>query len=391
MKVRRWVLTGQRRADIGQENPRTRIHFSASLRAECHRQSEIVMNLASRKETILASRVLRIVDALRLLGLDVVALSVEAGLDLRKLTQPGERCQVDTVRALWEVAVRTSGNEDVGLLAACVCHPAGLDLLEYAMMSCPTLGCAIDLVVRYSRIADDSIDYLCLEQAEGLRVVFGFDVGQRPAPRQNVEFAMLASLNFCRWIVGGKLTPLRVWLTHCAPIDPGAHQTAFQCQITFGAPFNGILLSHTDLELCLLTHNAQLAQLLERWVEENVAWLDQGQNTTRTSAQIRNELPFGEPNRKQVAKALYMSNSTLGRRLRAEGSTFHQLLDSVRKEIAVGYLGESDMSLVEIASLLGYSEQSSLARATRRWFNKTPRALRAELRQLRTADVAGDD
>jgi AraC-like DNA-binding protein len=67
-----------------------------------------------------------------------------------------------------------------------------------------------------------------------------------------------------------------------------------------------------------------------------------------------------------------MHERTVQRRLREEGTSHEALLDSMRKEHALRYLMRADISIAEVAYLLGYSDTSAFHRAFRRWTRKTP-------------------
>ena len=74
----------------------------------------------------------------------------------------------------------------------------------------------------------------------------------------------------------------------------------------------------------------------------------------------------------QVARLLSMHHRTLSRRLKAEGTTFQQLLDEVRFEAACQLLDTARIPITEIAVSLGYAETSAFSRAFRRWSGATP-------------------
>ncbi|MFG2551150.1 helix-turn-helix transcriptional regulator [Streptomyces sp. NPDC048581] len=78
----------------------------------------------------------------------------------------------------------------------------------------------------------------------------------------------------------------------------------------------------------------------------------------------------------EVARFLALHPRTLQRRLAEEGAGFDQLRDEALRELAHQYLTESSLSMSHVALALGFSEQSALTRACRRWFGKTPTAIR---------------
>ena len=78
----------------------------------------------------------------------------------------------------------------------------------------------------------------------------------------------------------------------------------------------------------------------------------------------------------QVAGMLALHPRTLQRRLAEEGTGFDHLRDEALRERAHQYLTESSLAMSHVALALGFSEQSALTRACKRWFGQTPTALR---------------
>jgi AraC-like DNA-binding protein len=93
-------------------------------------------------------------------------------------------------------------------------------------------------------------------------------------------------------------------------------------------------------------------------------------------AAIYAELKGGDPSLGHVARKLGTSRRSLQRKLADEGLTYALVLDDVRSTIARAYLGQRELSIAEIAYLLGFAEQSSLTRAFRRWTGMSPAEFR---------------
>ena len=74
-----------------------------------------------------------------------------------------------------------------------------------------------------------------------------------------------------------------------------------------------------------------------------------------------------------------MHPRTLQRRLRHEGTTFEEIKDETRRDLAYRYLSHPDVSLTQVTALLDYREQSALGRSVQRWFHTTPQSLRKGL------------
>ena len=88
-------------------------------------------------------------------------------------------------------------------------------------------------------------------------------------------------------------------------------------------------------------------------------------------------LPHGMARTGEIARRLGMSQRTLTRRLSSEGLTFGKVLDDLKSGLASHYLQDNDITISEIAWLLGYREVSAFTHAFKRWTGKTPREMRA--------------
>ena len=92
---------------------------------------------------------------------------------------------------------------------------------------------------------------------------------------------------------------------------------------------------------------------------------------------LREALKQGEPNVERLAKRLSLSGRTLQRRLGQLKTSFQEVLDHVRFDLARQYLKDARLDLTQIAYLLGYSELRAFDRAFRRWASKSPGDWRA--------------
>jgi AraC-like DNA-binding protein len=115
--------------------------------------------------------------------------------------------------------------------------------------------------------------------------------------------------------------------------------------------------------------DAPLLDTLARFAEQRLA-----SATEPWSTRVRDVVlaQGGRVSLARVAKSMALSPRTLQSRLDGEGTSCKQILDDVRKELALGYLERDDLSLSEIAFLLGYSEQSAFNHAFKRWTGHSP-------------------
>jgi AraC-like DNA-binding protein len=331
------------------------------------------------KQTTAAIWVKGISEMLAAEGLDVGALLAEAGIDPAALEAPAARLQTEKISRLWELAAERSGNPAIGLAQHQVARPASFDVVGYTMMSCRDLHGAFERLIRYLLILSDALTMTMSEERVGYRVTFVLLGGDRPVPRQRIEFIFVTVIGFCRWISGREVHPRAVELVYPTPADPAPYQTAFRCPVSFDAPRNSLLFARADLSAPLPTSNPVLAELHDRFAGEYLRHFDHAQTSYRAREVIIRRLPDGEPRRDQVAGELHMSERTLQRRLEEESTSFVQLLDDTRRELAEQYLGRLHLSLAQAAYLLGFADQSSFFRACRRWFDRSPAQYRNQL------------
>jgi AraC-like DNA-binding protein len=339
------------------------------------------------KRTTAAVWVKGVADMLAAEGLDVASLFAAAGIEPASLEGPGARVATEKISHLWELAVERSRNPALALAQHQVARPASFDVVGYTMMSCADLRSAFERLVRYLLILSDCLTMTTTEEGDLYRIDFVLFGGDRPIPRQRIEFIFVTVIGFCRWISRSDITPRAVDLAYSAPVDLTPYKSVFRCPVTFDAERNSLTFSRAEMNLALPTSNPRLAELHERYAGEYLRHFDHAQTSYRVREAIVRRLPDGEPRRDEVAVELCMSERTLQRRLEEEKTSFVQLLDDTRRELADQYLGRLHLSLGQAAYLLGFADQSSFFRACRRWFKVSPGQYRIQLLQGATATL----
>ena len=125
-----------------------------------------------------------------------------------------------------------------------------------------------------------------------------------------------------------------------------------------------IIQTDPALNMILSTHINQPEQNIPRNFCDEVVCL------------IKDLLPLGPCGLETVADRLAVHQRTLQRTLKEEGSSFSDLLESVRQEIATERLRNSNISIIQLSDYLGYADNTAFTRAFKRWFGSTPREWR---------------
>ena len=156
------------------------------------------------------------------------------------------------------------------------------------------------------------------------------------------------------------------------PADPGPWQRAFRCPIVFGASENVLLFTAADFDAPLEFANPELARHNDEVAARYLARFGKLLIRERLRAVLIEQLPRGEPSQDKAAEALHLSSRSLQRRLADEGTRYQDVLDDLRRELAMSYLREARHSISEITYLLGFSDTSSFTHAFRRWTGVAP-------------------
>ena len=285
--------------------------------------------------------------------------------------------------------VSRTGDADIGLKAGqLMCLGSG-GVLEYAMHSAASVREGTEIASRYSRLFSDALEPKL--QVEGNRAIIRLD-HKVFWPRVAADF-MLSAWYTCHMRVQlPQLPEVECWFAHERPNDITEYERAFHpSKLHFGAPFYGFVFDVAASEAPLPSADASLhAVHCEHLVLLHASLLAPRDLTARVRQILANELRRGNPSARHVARELHMSRRTLARRLDAEGTTFTEQLDELRRQLALHYVSRPDLPLSEVTNLLGFSHVQGFHRAFRRWTGSTPLQWRAKQRDRRAPHAFAD-
>lgn len=337
---------------------------------------------AKGADLVLAAIVGAVIEAGAMVGLDPPELRQRLGLAGCDFEDPDALLPLETYIAAWEALTQAKDSADLGLRLGAHSSPRLLGALGYAMVHAPSALGAVELFRRYRRLVSDTLaPEIDIDEA---RVTYRLVWPARVARLyQFADCAFQSTLTLMREMAGlPRDAPLAVEACYQCPPPPGPdRQVVLGCPVRFGSPETRFVLRRELLERPLPRANSELFEYLERHAQVVLARLPEGGSTVvRARRLITEGLRAGEPTPLEVAKKLGMSERTLQRRLRDEGTSFAQLLDGVRRELAELYLSEPRIAAHEVAFLIGYSEPSAFFRAFRRWTGRTPQEFRQRAR-----------
>jgi AraC-like DNA-binding protein len=253
-----------------------------------------------------------------------------------------------------------------------------LGLLFYVAASSEKLGDALQRTARYSSIVNEGLTLKCLTGAD-IRIVFEYVGIPRHSDRHQLEFFMTMLVRVMRQLTGLRLVPRQARLAHRRTNHGGSELAVFLGDhITFGARADELTFVPSTRDIVITSADPYLSEILVANCEQALSHRPKNRGTIRSAVEnaIVPLLPHGEVRASEIAARLGMSQRTAARRLAAEGATFSEILESLRRDLAKQYLTDPDLSISRIAWLVGYEEVSAFTRAFKRQTGKTPRQTR---------------
>ena len=305
---------------------------------------------------------------------DPLPIFTSLQLDPELMFHSGGRYPFAKVKELWQEAAKVISDPCFGLMAAEKWHPSNFGTLGYALLMSTSLRDTLLRLMRFNRcVIDEPIADAVLSE-EGDNLIY--DVQYKSSADFHVparEDAMLAwLLSVLRVNFQKKFTPVSIHFTHGKPICSGRYYELFQCSVYFDSPSTKIVLSLRDADRILPSANKEMAAFSDQAMTQYLEARAGVSLASKVRKIIVEHLPSGNATVEKTASDLFMSKRKLQRALQEEGTSFINLINDTRKDIAKQYVKDKEMDLTEIAFLLGFAEQSTFSRSFKRWTGKSP-------------------
>jgi AraC-like DNA-binding protein len=316
-------------------------------------------------------------SALAALGFDVDRLLGLAGLSKERLEGAHARLPVDAVQRFWDAAVRVSGDPAIGLRVGAHVHEGALGGFDYLLRHSGTLRQVVERASRYVRLVDD-LGRIDLVERGGVAAVRFSRAGGKPQAHAEIACLFSALLSVCHaeW-------PCAhfdgVSFAAACPTSRAAYVKHFGCPVSFGEPHNEVRFAASLLDVPARRADAKLGLVLEEHAKRLLDELpEEDPFLLAARTELREQLSRGSPAVGALARALHMSERTLRRRLRTQGTSYHALLEELRGELARHWVSHTNDGFAEIADRLAFADASAFFRAFRRWTGTTPARYRTQ-------------
>lgn len=344
--------------------------------------AEYMATTSFTHHTIAIQQVEQILLGARVKGVDVDALLDRAGIPPALLESPLSRVTQGQYAALIFSLRHRLRDELWGLCSRPL--PLGSFALGCRMLvGCRTLGEALHAGLRYYRLLlQDFVPRLQLRDGVAVVSVVSRSPSNPAQAYAERAFCFLA-YGLASWLVARRIPLVAVDYPHSdlgRSADAGA---LFQAPVHYGQPRTGWRFEARWLDLPVVQNEQSLREFLQQAPASLlVKYRDQTSVTERIRRILRRHLAEELPSLDDIGRQLAMTPQTLRRRLRDEGQGFRAIKDDLRRDAAIEYLARPELTLPEIAALLGFSEASTFHRAFKHWTGVAP----GEYRHTRLLD-----
>ena len=285
-------------------------------------------------------------------GASIPEILDKCGIPRQMLDDPDATIERDTFIRMMLLIMTQTQDEFLGFGQGRKSKPGTFSMMAHAVINCPNLGAAVERGIRFYDLFELSLQSRIERDGDVARLVVVAD------PRLDFR---------------------EVTLDYSDVRNDEEHRFLFDCPIEYMADQNAVTFRADFLELPLVQNELSLSKFLK----DSLAQIFDGNiHNVGLPAQIRaiisNEYGNSFPDFTEICGKLNMTPQTLRRRLKEANTSYQEIKDAIRKDASVYYLSKPDLSIDEIALLMGFSEASSFHRAFKKWTGKTPSNFRRE-------------
>lgn len=308
------------------------------------------------------------------LGIDADTVLVRSGLTEEDLYNSKLRTPHWAQSIFWQAAEDITQDTDIGLHLGLEMPLFKGMVLEYLFISAANFGDGLKRMINYQRLISDAIDLkLITEDPNCEEAYISFDFPEKDF-RHLMECMGVVLIKFFKFVSEDALKISLVQFTHKRPegADNSELGDIFECPVEFGCEHNRIYFAKNLLEFRSLHTQPELLSFHEQWASAQLADLERQDLISDVQQQIASLLESGDVCVETVAQELDIAPRSLRAQLQEAGTSFSQVLNDYRHQLAKKLLAKTNESIAEIVYLTGFSEPSTFYRAFKRWEGVTP-------------------
>ncbi|MDD0841934.1 AraC family transcriptional regulator [Pseudomonas sp. Gutcm_11s] len=300
-----------------------------------------------------------------------------AGIRPEQLQSPSGRLSFIDFHQLAATALVMCEEPALGLLLGLRLNASAHGILGYALLSSANLGKAVHFALRYYRVLGLTFDLELVDNPDSLELRASESIPLGALGRFAAEGLFGSLYAIAQFLLGEPPQGLEIGFAYAEPEHAARYHETFGVAVQFDQPWHWFRLPRHYLERPMALANPATMQMCEQQCEALLATLNVQEGLLSRLRRLLLARPGDFPNLDSAASALHTSGRSLRRHLATAGTSYQQVLDEVRKRLALQYLETTHLPVFEIALLLGFSDQSNFRRAFRKWTGRAPKDYRA--------------
>ncbi len=297
------------------------------------------------------------------------------GLNEVTLASPDARISIPRFMRLGFAAIQYSQKPWIGLEMGVQTEATNLGVAGLMALSAADLKMACKSICHYELLSSyntrgQSTFYL----AEGFGIAQFYSISPYNSFNLFVVDSVLSGwYKLARWLTGRDDCIEAMCFEFDEPLYSEVYREYFDCEVRFSQPYNAVIIKPEALNYPVLHGCASTYELLKRQADADLEKVRMGLNFSEKVARVITPLlNAATPSMDHVAEQLNMAPWTVRRKLVDEGTTFQQVLNNTRRDLAVSYVKDTAFTLGEIAYLLGFGSPTAFQRAFKRWTGIAP-------------------
>lgn len=303
-------------------------------------------------------------DAAAELGVPLDETLRVSGVSLRQLQTGEGGLPLHQVVTFLNDGAERFNCEHFGFLIGKHQPPARWAMIGQLLRFCATIGDAIDDAIRLQMLNSGFASW-SLEGDEELALLVRRTRLAYDAPMTQMQTLAVVSV-FKTMIAVGKrpISLRRVLFSHRAPEDPRCLESYFGAPVTFNETVTALAFPVAELSMPITGHDPVVHRMLLAHLEALAGAEGQDEDlVSRLRRDIKQSVGSRDCNLEGACRRMGLHPRRLQRELRTQNLTFKNLLGDVRQELAEDYIRNSEISVLELSELLGYSNAGAFSRA----------------------------
>ncbi len=304
-------------------------------------------------------------------GADLAAVCNELGFAPHELNDSEKFVTYDQAAKFWDVLLDHTKDPLLGLHLGERANPTILGMIGYLMQSSSSVYESTLMLCKFNELYTPVVKFSAELTSKDFSVHYDPAMSwQQVAPegtRQAIEIGMSSALAIAKTLTGKKIHPLCVELTY-PPRMRQEYERVFQSKINFNSKRNTLVFSKDAATVPILSYDKSLFQFFNDTLEQKLKSLNENESfSDRVKQMLISDFKGQSASIEIAASKLNLTPRSLQRKLKDDGTSYRDIVNDLKKDLAQTIMKRSDFRVGEVAEILGYSDSSAFRKAYKKW------------------------